>query len=108
MEVATSSEPENAIVSYYVTLANGTFGAYEWKTFSEVYNKVQIVAKGIQALDLCPPSDNFEGKNLSFMGLYSKNREEYLLLDWACQMSSVTTVSLYDTLGAESVAFIAN
>ncbi len=35
-------------------------------------------------MELAPESDHYEGKNLSFIGLYSKNREEYLLMDWAC------------------------
>ena len=30
------------------------------------------------------------------------------MLDFACQFNLVTTVSLYDTLGAESAAFIIN
>ena len=73
-----------------------------------MHEQVLTLAKGIQALELCPESDEFEGQQLSFMGLYSKNREEYLTLDWACQYNSVTTVALYDTLGSESVAYIVN
>lgn len=70
--------------------------------------RVVTLSRAIVELDLSPPTDKYEDKDLCFMGFYSKNREEYVMLDFACQYSCVTTVSLYDTLGAESTAFIIN
>ena len=40
------------------------------------------------------------------MGLYSKNRVEWALTDFACALSGITSVCLYDTLGKESIDYI--
>ena len=40
------------------------------------------------------------------IGLYGKNSREWLLADIACVMSDITSVTLYDTLGAESTEYI--
>jgi long-chain acyl-CoA synthetase len=42
---------------------------------------------------------------MSFMGLYSKNRYEWLLADWACVLFGITSVPLYDTLGVENLSY---
>jgi len=45
---------------------------------------------------------------MSLVGIYAKNCEEWLMVDLACLMSDVTSVTLYDTLGAESTEYIVN
>ena len=42
------------------------------------------------------------------MALYSKNREEWVITDLGCALTAITTVTLYDTLGKESLEFILN
>ena len=39
------------------------------------------------------------GKRMKFVGIYSKNRTEWMLLDWGCMLYGLTSVPLYDTLG---------
>lgn len=46
-----------------------------------------------------------EGR-LRFLGIYAKNREEWIVTDWACIKAGITSVPLYDTLGKESIDFI--
>lgn len=51
---------------------------YVWKTWRQVEQIVNELAAGYKALNLLP--DVFEeGRNWKFMGIYAKNREE-----WVC------------------------
>ena len=42
------------------------------------------------------------------MGIYSKNREEWVISDLASHANSVTVVTIYDTLGDQAIEFILN
>lgn len=48
------------------------------------------------------------GEKKKFMGVYSKNREEWLISDLASMCQSGTTIAFYDTLGPSAVEFILN
>ena len=48
---------------------------------------------------------NEEG-TFRFMSLYAKNREEWVTTDMACMISGLTSVTLYDTLGKDSIEYI--
>jgi long-chain acyl-CoA synthetase len=58
------------------------------------------------ALDLCPIIETSEF--MSFIGLYAKNREEWVITSIAAMKTSVVVVTYYDTLGPDSVDFITN
>lgn len=49
-----------------------------------------------------------EGRSWHFMGIYAKNREEWVITDVANIKNSVVTVAFYDTLGPDSVKFVIN
>eukprot|EP00826_Nyctotherus_ovalis_P056084 TRINITY_DN750_c0_g2_i6.p1 TRINITY_DN750_c0_g2~~TRINITY_DN750_c0_g2_i6.p1 ORF type:complete len:586 (+),score=120.93 TRINITY_DN750_c0_g2_i6:538-2295(+) len=53
-----------------------------------------------------PAVQMYKGSELKLVGIYSRTREEWLLTDFACWMSSITNVPLYDTLGEESICWI--
>jgi long-chain acyl-CoA synthetase len=40
------------------------------------------------------------------VALYSKNRYEWVITDLGCALAGITTVTLYDTLGKESLEYI--
>ena len=40
--------------------------------------------------------------------MYAKNREEWIETDSGCAMTSITVVTLYDTLGKDSIEYILN
>ena len=40
------------------------------------------------------------------VGLFSINRAEWVIAEYACHYQSLVTVPLYDTLGAEAIEFI--
>lgn len=61
----------------------------------------------MEHLALCPRQD-VEGVRYKFLGILSKNREEWAISDIACLRSSVTIVPFYDSLGADAIAFIMN
>ena len=58
-------------------------------------------------MGLCP-SQEVEGVNYRFLGIISKNREEWAITDLACLRSSVTIVPFYESLGADVIAFVLN
>jgi len=58
-------------------------------------------------LGLCP-EHTVDGKNFRFLGIISKNREEWAVSALASLRSSVTIVPFYDSLGADVIAFVLN
>jgi len=58
-------------------------------------------------LGLCPDL-KVEGIDYKFLGIISKNREEWAIADLACLRSSITIVPFYDSLGADVIAFVLN
>jgi long-chain acyl-CoA synthetase len=60
---------------------------------------------GMAQLNLTPDI-NHDGTHWRFMGVYSKNREEWALVDIANTKNSVTTIAFYDTLGPQAVEFV--
>jgi long-chain acyl-CoA synthetase len=87
------------------------YGKYIWKSWAEVYKISQYFLYGITKMNLCPEitfNDETLGgeKSMRFMGIYSKNREEWLIGSFGCQMDSITIVTLYDTLGVNSIEYI--
>lgn len=47
-------------------------------------------------------------KNIWLVGLFSRNREEWVLTDIACFKNSIVTVPLYETLGLNALEYITN
>ena len=43
-----------------------------------------------------------------FIALYAKNREEWIVSDMGSMITGITVVTLYDTLGKESIDYILN
>eukprot|EP01114_Cavostelium_apophysatum_P003480 TRINITY_DN1338_c0_g2_i1.p1 TRINITY_DN1338_c0_g2~~TRINITY_DN1338_c0_g2_i1.p1 ORF type:complete len:663 (-),score=159.25 TRINITY_DN1338_c0_g2_i1:93-2081(-) len=79
---------------------DGTFhGDYTWETYATVDKKVSNFGSGLVNLGL---------KKGDFVGIYSLNRPEYVVAEQACYGQSMTFISLYDTLGPDSVSYIIN
>jgi len=45
---------------------------------------------------------------MKFLGVYSKNRAEWLYVDLACIMYGFVLVPIYDTLGPENISYVLN
>jgi len=55
----------------------------------------------MKLLDLLPEI-YAENRNYKFIGIYSKNREEWIMTELASMRQSGTTVAIYDTLGPQA------
>ena len=62
---------------------------------------------GLLYLNLCP-TQNVEGAIYKFLGILSKNREEWGVSDLACMRTTITIAPFYESLGADAIAFILN
>lgn len=58
-------------------------------------------------MGLCPdtPAENIDYK---FMGIFGKNREEWVVINLACMRNSVTIVPFFDSLGQDALKFVIN
>ena len=83
------------------------FGDYKWKTFNEVNEQITSLSKAVTSKNLfCKVEEDDETHRM--IGIYSKNCVEWILADLSSAMSNITSVTLYDTLGAESTEYIIN
>lgn len=81
-------------------------GPYLWKSYGEVFNESEAVARYLIHHSLCPYICTEEGLELRTIALYAKNREEWVVSDFGCMLTNITVVTLYDTLGKESIEYI--
>jgi long-subunit acyl-CoA synthetase (AMP-forming) len=65
-------------------------------TYNEVFDTAYNLGRFLHARQLYYVEELYKMK---FIGIYSKNRYEWFVTDWACVLFGITTVPLYDTLG---------
>ena len=78
---------------------------YIWKTWAQCRDYVDNLARGIKALDMMEDIVA-EGRTWHFMGIYGKNRPEWVLTDLASATLGGTTIAFYDTLGPAAIEFV--
>eukprot|EP00668_Euglena_longa_P046571 GGOE01062256.1.p1 GENE.GGOE01062256.1~~GGOE01062256.1.p1 ORF type:complete len:741 (-),score=266.28 GGOE01062256.1:578-2605(-) len=84
-------------------------GEYEWQTYTEVNERVNNFASGLEALNLMPQlPGNEQFKTLRLLALYMKNRPEWTIAEQGCFRQGGATVPMYDTLGPDTVEMIFN
>lgn len=83
-------------------LHENKFGKYTWKTYAEIREASLKLSFGLHYLNLDKPDEDGH----SFMGIYSKNRYEWLVADYACISQSIVTVPLYDVQQSDSISMI--
>jgi len=71
---------------------------YVFQTYGHVAKRILDLAAGFTALFDLPPSSN--------IGLFSINRPEWFIGEYACYAVGHVTVPLYDTLGDEAIEWI--
>ena len=49
-----------------------------------------------------------EGENLRFIGIFSRNRPEWSILDLGCILYNFVSIPIYDTLGDENISYVFN
>lgn len=80
-------------------VVNGAAGEYEWMSYAEVGDARSAIGSGMVHLGL---------EKGGRVGLYSVNSVDWMLVDAAAHAFGMTCVPLYDTLGPDTVKFIAN
>lgn len=78
-------------------------GPYAWLTYNEVYERSADTGSGLIEIG----SESVDEEHV-FIGVYAPNKIEWVLVEQACNMYSMTIVPLYDTLGPESCVYIIN
>ncbi|KAI9292097.1 acetyl-CoA synthetase-like protein [Neoconidiobolus thromboides FSU 785] len=84
----------------------GVFGPYEWITYSEVEKLTSDLSSGLVYLykNECK-LDDLKGKTV---GLFSANRTEWVITDFALISQSLINVALFDTYGQETLEYVIN
>ncbi|KAL3128877.1 acyl-CoA synthetase [Cryptosporidium hominis] len=88
---------------------DGTYGEYIFKSYEELKEEALNIGINILKMDLCPIrkyEDNEYQKEISMMGILSRNREEWYLTEHACNAFGICLAPLYDTLGEDNLKFI--
>lgn len=106
-ENARDHFPNKQFLGTRKKLGDDKYGNYEWKSYAEVDELSKLFCKGITKNDFCPEVIE-EDQKFKFFGIYSKNREEWVIADFACQLNSITVVTVYDTLGLGALEYIFN
>ena len=79
---------------------------FKWITYEEANELILNFSRGLNVLNLCPEI-NFENEShFRFLGIYSRNKKEWLLSYLGAMRDSITIVTIYDTLGDKAVEFI--
>ena len=79
---------------------------FTWITYEEANELILNFSRGLNVLNLCPEI-NFENESpFRFLGIYSRNKKEWLLSYLGAMRDSITIVTIYDTLGDRAVEFI--
>lgn len=83
------------------------FGEYVWKSFKEVETITHQIARGIVKLNLATETEG-DDKKWRFVGVWAKNREEWLMTHLANMYFDMTTIGFFDSMGNSAVDFILN
>ncbi|KAJ2699866.1 medium-chain fatty acid-CoA ligase faa2, partial [Coemansia spiralis] len=96
--------------------ATRTYGAYEWMSAHEVAMAVSEFASGLDQVYEAhvvplPPTGAVDPDDQPYahqqaLGIYSINRPEWLLAEFAGHQMGRYSVALYDTLGADAVEYV--
>uniref|UniRef100_F1KYL1 Long-chain-fatty-acid--CoA ligase n=1 Tax=Ascaris suum TaxID=6253 RepID=F1KYL1_ASCSU len=86
------------MLGYRKKKPNGS-APYVWLSYQEVIDRSVHLSYGISAIGIKPGQQ-------TFIGIYSKNRPEWVISELATYNNSCVIVALYDTLGVDARTFI--
>ena len=78
---------------------------YSWITYEEAYIKILNFCRGLNVLNLCPLHPIEDDDSFRFLGIYSRNRPEWLLSYFGAVRDSITIVPVLD-LDTNSLEYI--
>ena len=72
---------------------------FTWITYEEANNLLTNFCLGLNVMNFCPVID-IEGEGpFRFLGIFSRNKKEWLLSFLGAMKDSITIVTIYETLG---------
>ena len=80
---------------------------FVWKTYKQIELETTLLAKSIKKLDLINSCEDEKGK-INVVGIYSRNREEWICTEIALWKNRSASVAFYDSLSKESLIYIIN
>ncbi|KAI9207096.1 uncharacterized protein BJ171DRAFT_495648 [Polychytrium aggregatum] len=80
-------------------VVDGVAGPYVWETYDEVYERINNMGAGFRQIT---------DEKKANIGIFSINRPEWIITEYACFVRNFVTVPLYDTLGTDAIKFICN
>ena len=105
-EYNLKNTPDKKFIGTRPHIKNDKFdNYYKWKTYKEANELIHQFIFGIEKFNLCPEI-KYENEKHKFLGIYSKNREEWVISYLGCQLNSIIVVTLYETLGINAIEFI--
>lgn len=81
------------------------FGPYVWQTYKQVDGRRRRIGSALHRLF---SQGELQGEDLETVGIWSQNRPEWQLVEFALHAYNKVGVGLYDTLGKDSVEYIIN
>ena len=81
---------------------------YTWVTYEEGEKKILNFCRGLNVLNLCPNIQIENDESFRLLGIYSKNRPEWLYAYFGAVRDSISIVTVYDTLGDIALEYIFN
>ncbi|OQV24778.1 Long-chain-fatty-acid--CoA ligase 6 [Hypsibius exemplaris] len=72
---------------------------YHWISYEETIKRAEYLGAGLI-------HHGAKSENTTFIGIFSKNRPEWIITELACYTYSMVVVPIYDTLGAEACSHI--
>ena len=79
---------------------------YSWITYEQANETAINFSRGLNFLNLCPVIKFDDDQSFRFLGIYSRNKKEWLLSYLGSMRDSITIVTIYETLGDKAVEFI--
>ena len=79
---------------------------YTWITYEEADELLTNFSKGLNALNLCPVIEIEKEGPYRLLGIYSRNKKEWLLSYLGAIKDSITIVTIYETLGNLAIEYI--
>ncbi|NXV40483.1 ACSL1 ligase, partial [Uria aalge] len=74
---------------------------YEWISYKEVADRAECVGSALL-------HRGFKPSHVQYIGIFSQNRPEWVIIEQGCYAFSMVVVPLYDTLGTEAITYIVN
>ena len=79
---------------------------YTWITYEEANILLTNFCLGLNVMNLCPIINIENEGSFRFLGIYSRNKKEWLLSFLGAMKDSITIVTIYETLGDQAVEYI--